>query len=238
MNLVKAYKNPDFLMSEEARGVRILCEYLEPKRRFEMEGVRNAIIFFGSARLRRVDPAVGEEGPDYYDLAAQLTERLANWTVANHADGHRYHIVSGGGPGIMEAVHEGAARVDRRLNIGLNISLPFEQHVNPHVEPSRALEFHYFFMRKFWFMNLAKAMVVFPGGFGTMDELFEVLTLTQTGKSRGMPTVLFGGEFWRQAVNFELLAQRGLIDREDLKLFAMFDDVDAAFAYLTERLAA
>ena len=238
MNLVKAYKNPDFLMSEEARGVRILCEYLEPKRRFEMEGVRNAIIFFGSARLRRVDPADGGEGPDYYDLATQLTERLARWTVTTHADGGRYHIVSGGGPGIMEAVHEGAARVDRRLNIGLNISLPFEQNVNPHVEPSRALEFHYFFMRKFWFMNLAHAAVIFPGGLGTLDELFEVLTLTQTGKSRGIPTVLFGGEFWREAVNFDLLLRRRLISPDDMNLFLIADDVETAFSYLTGKLRA
>jgi hypothetical protein len=233
MNLVKAYKNPDFLMSEEARGVRILCEYLEPKRRFEQEGVRNAIIFFGSARLSP-RPA---EGPDYFEAAAELTERLARWTVASHADGSRYHIVSGGGPGIMEAVHAGAARVDRKLNIGLNISLPFEQNLNPHVEAARALEFHYFFMRKFWFMNLAKAAVVFPGGFGTLDEVFEVLTLAQTGKITPLPTVLFGREFWEQAVNFPLLLRRGLISREDLDRFQMVDDVDGAFRYLSGQLA-
>jgi uncharacterized protein (TIGR00730 family) len=232
MKLTKSYKNSEFLMSEEARQVRILCEYLEPKRRLASEGIKNAIIFFGSARLCPKPP----EGPDYCQQAADLTERLARWTVANHPAGSRFHIVSGGGPGIMESVHEGTARVDRRLNVGLNISLPFEQHLNRHVEAARAFEFHYFFMRKFWFMNLAQALAVFPGGFGTMDELFEVLTLVQTGKSRGMPTVLFGGEFWKTAVNFKFLLSRGLIAEADLNLFAMVDDVDSAFAYLTERL--
>jgi uncharacterized protein (TIGR00730 family) len=232
MKLVKSYKNSDFLMSEEARSVRILCEYLEPRRRLEREKIRNAIIFFGSARLCPRPP----HGPDYCKSAAELTERLARWTVENHPAGRRFHIVSGGGPGIMEAVHEGTARVDRKLNVGLNISLPFEQHLNPHVDAARAFEFHYFFMRKFWFMNLAQATVVFPGGFGTMDELFEVLTLVQTGKSRGMPTVLFGSEFWREAVNFKFLLERGLIGEGDLQTFAMVDDVDQAFSYLTGRL--
>jgi len=232
MKLVKSYKNNEFLMSEEAREVRILCEYLEPRRRLAREGIKNAIIFFGSARLGPKPP----EGPDYCEAAASLTERLARWTVAEHPAGSRFHIVSGGGPGIMEAVHEGTARVDRRLNIGLNISLPFEQHLNRHVDASRAFEFHYFFMRKFWFMNIAQATVVFPGGFGTMDEMFEVLTLVQTGKSRGMPTVLFGGEFWKRAVDFKFLLERGLISAGDLDNFAVVDDVDSAFDYLTQRL--
>jgi uncharacterized protein (TIGR00730 family) len=234
MKLVKAYKNNEFLMSEEARSVRILCEYLEPRRRLEREGIVNAIIFFGSARLT----GKPKEGPNYWQAAAELTERLARWTVANHPADRRFHMVSGGGPGIMEAVHKGAARVDRRLNVGLNISLPFEQNLNEHVEAARAFEFHYFFMRKFWFMNLAQATVVFPGGFGTMDELFEVLTLVQTGKSRGMPTVLYGGEFWRKAVDFKFLLKRGLISSQDLKNFQLVDDVDGAFKYLTKTLKA
>ena len=232
--LVKSYKSNEFLMSEEARSVRILCEYLEPQRRLQREGIVNAIIFFGSARLGPKP----KEGPDYFTAAAELTERLARWTVANHPADRRFHMVSGGGPGIMEAVHQGAARVDRRLNVGLNISLPFEQHLNQHVEASRAFEFHYFFMRKFWFMNLAQATVVFPGGFGTMDELFEVLTLVQTGKSRGMPTVLFGGEFWKKAVNFRFLLERGLIAKKDLDNFQLVDDVDGAYEYLTKNLKA
>ena len=187
----KAYKNEHFLMSESARPIRILAEYLEPAQRFSELAIRNAVIFFGSARLRVDDLA----RRNYYRDAADLAERLARWTVDAHPDGERYHVVTGGGPGIMEAAHVGAARVDRRLNIGLNISLPFEQSGNPHVDDSRALEFHYFFLRKFWFLNLARAAVIFPGGFGTLDELFELLTLTQTGKSAPMPILLYGREF-------------------------------------------
>jgi len=228
MPLVKAYKNTEFLMSEEARTVRILCEYLEPDRRFKALGARNAVIFFGSARIAQ-NPQTGR---DYYGLAAELAERIARWTTESHRDGDHYHICTGGGPGIMEAVHAGAARVDRRLNIGLNISLPFEQHINPHVEPALALEFHYFFMRKFWFLNLARAAVIFPGGFGTMDEVFELLTLIQTGKAERMPIVLFCSEFWETTINFRKLAEMQLISPEDLSLFRICDSVDEALAYL------
>lgn len=232
MTVVKAYKNEAFLMSEEARPVRILCEYLEPARRFEQLGVRNTVIFFGSARLKP-GPATGA---DYYAAAADLAERLARWTWDHHADGHRYHIVSGGGPGIMEAAHAGAARVDRSLNIGLNISLPFEQHINPYLADERAVEFHYFFLRKFWFLNLARGAVIFPGGFGTLDELFELLTLTQTGKSAPMPILLYGSEFWRRLVNWDLLLERGLISAEDLDQFHFVDAVDEAFDRLKSGL--
>jgi uncharacterized protein (TIGR00730 family) len=232
VKLVKAYKNPEFLLSEEARTVRILCEYLDPSRRFKKLGVRNAVIFFGSARLKR-DTRLD---PNYFALAADLAERVARWTVAEHELAERYYVCTGGGPGIMEAAHEGAARVDSALNVGLNISLPFEQFVNPHVSVERALEFHYFFMRKFWFLNLARGAVIFPGGFGTFDELFELLTLTQTGKSSPMPIVLFGGEFWKKVVDFERLAQMGLIAEADLHLFRVCDTVEAAFDYLKAEL--
>jgi uncharacterized protein (TIGR00730 family) len=232
MNLVKAYKNPEFLLSEEARTVRILCEYLEPARRFKNLGIRNAVIFFGSARLKR------EARLDscYYSMAADLAERLARWTVEQHVLRDRYFICTGGGPGIMQAAHEGAARVDRSLNVGLNISLPFEQFVNEHLEAERALEFHYFFMRKFWFLNLARGAVIFPGGFGTFDELFELLTLTQTGKSSPMPIVLFGGKFWNEVVNFNKLAEMNLISEADLHLYRTCDTVDEAFEYLKKEL--
>ncbi len=232
MELVKAYKNEDFLMSEEARSVRILCEYLEPARRFKQLGIRNAVIFFGSARTR----AKPQLGRDFYAEAADLAERVARWTTESHRDGEHYYICTGGGPGIMEAAHEGAARVDRRLNIGLGISLPFEQHGNPHVELSQALEFHYFFMRKFWFLNLARAAVIFPGGFGTMDELFELLTLTQTGKSAPMPIVLYGREFWDGLFDFRKLADMGLISEADLDLFRICDSIDESLDYLVPTL--
>lgn len=228
MKLQKAYRNPEFLLSEDARTVRIICEYLEPQRRFRLAGIHQAVIFFGSARL-------GPKTPEYR-AAADLAEKIAHWTVSAHAPQDRYYICTGGGSGLMEAVHEGAARIDRTLNIGLNISLPFEQHLNPHVDRPRALEFHYFFMRKFWFLNLARAAVILPGGFGTMDELFELLTLTQTGKSSRMPIVLLGRKFWDKAINFPLLADRGLISREDLELFKTAETVDEAYALVRDGL--
>lgn len=253
MTLTKAYKNQEFLMGDAARGIRILSEYQEPKWRLETSDVKRAVIVFGSARIRPRDPALPArtpprptapgtvpppEVPDYYAMASDLAERIARWTLDTHAVGERYFLCTGGGPGIMEAVGAGAARVDRSLNIGLNISLPFEQHVNPHVDELHAFEFHYFFMRKFWFMNLAQAFVVFPGGYGTLDELFEVLTLIQTRKSRPMPILLFGREFWDGLINFERLAQRGLISPEDAHMFAIVDTVDAAFSHLVESLTA
>ncbi|WP_029891145.1 LOG family protein [Polycyclovorans algicola] len=233
MAITKAYKNEVFLNSEKARSIRILCEYSEPEQRFDRLGVRQGVIFFGSARTRSID---GQR--DYYREAAALGERLARWTVDTHAAADRFHLITGGGPGIMQAGHEGAARVDRSLNIGLNISLPFEQHVNPHVQEDHAVEFHYFFLRKFWFLKLARAAVIFPGGFGTLDELFELLTLTQTGKSAPMPIILYGKEFWEGVVNFQMLADRGLISPEDLQLYSIQDDVDSAFERLRDGLEA
>lgn len=232
--LLKAYKNPEFLVSEEARTIRILCEYLEPARRFHRLGIHNSVIYFGSARLKPLRK--GQAGRDWYRLAAEMAEKMARWTVSTHQQGDRFHICSGGGPGIMEAVHAGAARVDRRLNVGLNISLPFEQHANAFLDSRHALEFHYFFMRKFWFLNLACGAVIFPGGFGTFDELFELLTLTQTGKSARMPIVLFGSEFWDRVLNLPALAETGVIDRRDLRLFRKLDDVDEACAFLQKNL--
>ncbi|MCI0749701.1 MAG: LOG family protein [Nevskiales bacterium] len=231
---LRAYKNARFLMSDDARPVRLLSEYLEPLTRFQRLQVYRAVIFFGSARLQP-NPA---SGPDYYALASDLAERMARWTVERHAPADRYYLCSGSGPGIMEATGRGVARVDRRLNIGLNISLPFEQDMNEFVDPELAFEFHYFFMRKFWFMKLAEAMVVFPGGYGTFDELFEMLTLVQTGKAKPMPFVLFGREFWQDTVNFQGLVRRGLISSEDLERIYFSDSVDSAFDYLVRQLEA
>lgn len=233
MRPVKAYKNNEFLMSEEARGVRILCEYVEPERRFRRTGVRNTVAFFGSARTR---PGAGDGGRDWYAEAARLAEKLAAWTRETHAPQDRYYICTGGGPGIMEAAHSGGARVDGALNVGLNISLPFEQHLNPYVDDDRAFQFHYFFMRKFWLVKLARGAVFFPGGFGTLDELFELLTLSQTGKVAGIPILLYGRSFWESLVDFPRLAERGLISPEDLSLFRYCDDVDTAFEALRAEL--
>jgi uncharacterized protein (TIGR00730 family) len=228
VKLDKAYENRDFLHSREARAIRIQCEQLEPEQRFRTLGVNRAVIVFGSARLSQDSVSCRD--------AADLAERVARWTVAEHALPERYHLCTGGGPGIMQAVHEGAARVDRSLNIGLNISLPHEEVPNPFLDPGRAVEFHYFFMRKFWFMRLSRAMVIFPGGFGTLDELFEALTLTQTGKSERMPIVLYDSSFWNEIVNFEALARRGLIKPADLELFAFADTPEQAFELLRNGL--
>ncbi len=234
MKLIKAYKNTSFLNSGDARSVRILSEYLEPLSRLKREGVSQAIVAFGSARVRRlIEPATGV---DYFHEAAELGERLARWTTERHPPKSRYHLVTGGGPGIMEAFHEGSARVDRKLNVGMGISLPFEQQGNPYLDDKHSFEFHYFFMRKFWFMNLAKAVVVFPGGFGTLDELFEVLTLTQVGKSVAMPVVLYGSEFWKEILNIPALTRRGLISAKDEKIYSYADSVEAAFKLLTAEL--
>jgi uncharacterized protein (TIGR00730 family) len=226
MPILKAYKNDTFLMSDDARSVRILCEYLEPERRFHKLDIRNTVMFLGSARLR---PGVDGSGRDYYAEAAALAERVAAWTLAEHAPPDRYYVCTGGGPGIMQAAHEGGARVAPELNIGLNIALPFEQHINPFVQDQRAFEFHYFFMRKFWFVKLARGAVFFPGGFGTMDELFELLTLTQTGKSGPMPILLYGREFWEGMIDFAQMAKRGLIAAEDVEMVRICDTLDEAF---------
>ncbi|HEU0196705.1 MAG TPA: LOG family protein [Nevskiaceae bacterium] len=229
--MAKAYRNDRFLLSPEAREIRILSEYLEPRARLVDAGVRHGIVFFGSARLR-----LGAT-PDYCRMAIELAERLAAWTVAQHEPGQRYHFCTGGGPGIMQAVSEGVARVDKHLNIGLNISLPHEQHANPFLVPELSFDFHYFFMRKFWFANLAQALVAFPGGYGTMDELFELLTLIQTDKIRARPIVLFGREFWDKLFNFRELVARGLVDSTDIEMFQAVDDVDTAFEFITTRLS-
>lgn len=224
---VKAYDNKGFLHSHGARSLRILSEYVEPDQRLRQLDVGRAVIFFGSARTPRKD------AHGYYAAAADLAEKMARWTLATHPAPERCYICTGGGPGIMQAAHEGGARVDAHINIGFNISLPFEQHINPCVQADRAFEFHYFFMRKFWFINVAAAAVIFPGGFGTLDEIFELLTLTQTGKSARMPIVLYGKRFWSKVVDFKMLAAEGVISPEDLQLFHIVDSVDAAFKILS-----
>lgn len=232
----KAYKNIDFLMSPEARPIRILAEYTEPRQRFTRLGVQRAIIFFGSARLQPGKPDT-PDGINYYAAARDLAGRVALWTRDTHVHDERYHICTGGGPGIMEAANRGAYEVDPELSVGFNISLPFEQGVNPYIDDQYAFEFHYFFMRKFWFMNLAQGLVIFPGGFGTMDELFEVLTLVQTGKSPEMPVVLYGKEFWERLINFPMFVEEGLISPEDLARFYLAVDVEDALAYLQGNLS-
>ncbi len=232
---VKAYRNSEFLNSRDARVIRVLAEYLEPAYRFERFNVEDTIVFFGSARARLEE----DEHPRlsrYYRDAEELAFRMTEWSKAIANPRRRFIVASGGGPGIMEAANRGASRA-RGLSIGLGISLPHEQGINEYVSHELAFEFHYFFLRKFWFVYLAKALVVFPGGFGTLDELFEILTLVQTGKtSTPRPIVLYGREFWEQAVNWDALVEWDVIDRQDLDLFRVVDSVDEAFAFLTTEL--
>ena len=226
-----AYKNEAFVDSPDARPLRILSEYLEPLSHFRREKVKDTIVFFGSARLN-------EEGPmaRYYSEARELAGLMTKWSDSLHKSSRRFVICTGGGPGIMEAANRGAADVGGKT-IGLNIRLPNEQEPNPYITPELSFEFHYFFLRKFWFSYLAKALVVFPGGYGTMDEMFEVLTLVQTQKlQKKMVILLYGSEFWNEVVNFPALVKHGVISAEDLKLFQFADDPQTAFRILQEGL--
>ncbi|HET8678373.1 MAG TPA: LOG family protein [Blastocatellia bacterium] len=259
-----AYLNAEFLKSREARVIRILSEYIEPATRLRRYRVRDTIVFFGSARsvtpeiaqlklesLRERIEQAGEMTPEleaarveaehavklarYYNDAMELARRMTEWSKALTGDRH-FIICSGGSGGMMEAANRGASMA-RGKSIGLNIVLPFEQGVNNFVSRELIFNFHYFFMRKFWFIYPAKALIVFPGGFGTMDEMFEVLTLIQTKMPRKkMPVVLFGTEFWDEIIDFDALARWGVISRADMKIFFKTDSVDEAYEYLTSHL--
>jgi uncharacterized protein (TIGR00730 family) len=225
---VKAYDNREFLNSRNARALRILAEYLEPKSRFEEHGIEDTIVFFGSARFK--------DGNRWYEAARKLAFRLTEWSKALPSKERRFVVCSGGGPGIMEAASRGASEA-KGLNIGLGISLPHEQHDNPYLTRELGLHFHYFFMRKFWFAYLAKAVIVFPGGFGTLDEMMEIATLVQTGKmKKPMPIVLFGNQYWDDVIDFKALVRHGTIDAADIGLMHRTDSVDEAFDWVTERL--
>jgi hypothetical protein len=215
----------------DARPLRLLSEYLEPLSQFRNEDIHDTVVFFGSARIFEAS-ATGR----YYREAQQLAKRMTVWSDALGGSKRRFVICSGGGPGIMEAANRGAAEAGGK-SIGLNIGLPFEQRPNPFITPELNFEFHYFFMRKFWFAYLAKALVVFPGGFGTLDELTEILTLVQTEKLRKkMVVLLYGTSFWKEIINFDALAKYGMISEKDLDLFQFADDVDSAFKILSEGL--
>lgn len=257
---LKAYDNPEFLHSSEARTIRIQCELLEPMYRFQKYGVKNTLVFFGSARTK--DPVAAQQALEalkaeidgkanlndedakrlqrakidvkqsvYYESSRELARRMAIW-AEQLENGKSLHICSGGGPGIMEASNRGAHDTGSQ-SVGLNISLPFEQLSNPYISSGLNMEFHYFFVRKYWFLYLAKGVVVFPGGFGTMDELFEILTLIQTGKSgKNLPIVLFGSEYWNRILDFDALLEWGYISEKDLSLFTILDSVDEAEKHL------
>jgi hypothetical protein len=227
-----AYKNSDFLESKGGRSLRILSEYLHPLAHFRQERVHDTVVFFGSARIT-------EEGPlgRYYREARDLARRVTQWSEGLENTKKRFVVTTGGGPGIMEAANRGAADAGGKT-VGLNIGLPFEQKPNPYITPDLCFEFHYFFMRKFWFAYLAKALVVFPGGFGTLDELTELLTLMQTRKlEKKMVILLYGTGFWKEVLNFDALVRHGMISPEDVNLFQFADDPESAFHILRDGLS-
>lgn len=252
---VKAYRNKSFLDSRDARALRILSEYLEPESRFEHYRVDDTIVFMGSARTVSREQAARElkdaeqNGGDvararlhldmaqYYEAARELARRLTEWSKQLSDEERRFVICTGGGPGIMEAANRGASEA-KGLNVGLTISIPLEEFDNPYVTRELSFHFHYFFMRKFWFAYLAKAVIVFPGGFGTLDELFELLTLLQTRKLRKhLPVVLFGSEYWNDVLNFDALVKYGAIDAADVGLIFQTDSIDAAYEYVVSQLS-
>lgn len=250
----KAYRNIDFLTSKDARVIRILAEFLEPQSRFKYHNIVDTIVFFGSARLKSKRDATKqlrefkknnskkrgyEKGlkkienlvrmSKYYEDAVELAERLTKWSMKLPTDEKRFIICSGGGPGIMEAANKGAKKAGG-YSVGLNISIPYEQFVNKYVKKELAFEFHYFFMRKFWFAYLAKALIVFPGGFGTLDEFMEILTLVQTGKiKKDMKIIVYDQEYWENIINFQGFIDNGMINAEDLKLFEFCSNVDEMY---------
>jgi uncharacterized protein (TIGR00730 family) len=226
-----AYLDRSFLTGEAARPLRILAEYLEPLEAFQREQIKETIVFFGSARLSEAGP-LGR----YYREARALARLITEWSMSLSASTHHYVICSGGGGGIMEAANRGAIDAGGR-SIGLNISLPHEQRPNPYITPGLAFEFHYFFMRKLWFAHLARALIVFPGGFGTLDELMEILTLAQTQKlEHKIPILLYGESYWREIINFEALVRHGVISEQDLELFTFIDEPGAGLAHLQRLL--
>jgi len=258
-----AYLSPDFLESDEARPIRILSEYLEPLRRFKDQKIQDTVVFFGSARVdsrERAERALqtlrarGDRSADakyeeeltksrkavewarYYEDARELARLLTSWSLTLQSENHRFVVTSGGGPGIMEAANRGAREAGGKT-IGLNIRLPFEQGANPYITEGLQFEFHYFFMRKFWFAYLAKALVIFPGGFGTCDELFEILTLVQTDKlSKKIEVILYGRDYWSHVLHFKPMAEWGAIAEDDLGLLTKCDTPAEAFERLRAHL--
>jgi uncharacterized protein (TIGR00730 family) len=258
-----AYQNEPFLDSPDGRILRILSEYQEPLARFRREQIQDTVVFFGSARFNGSQAAAdaltevenndagisaeqlqnklkrAQAGIDmarYYEDARKLAYLLTKWSVNIPARRHRFVVTTGGGPGVMEAANQGAYEAGGKT-IGLNIQLPFEQHPNPYITPSLNFQFHYFFMRKFWFAYLAKALVIFPGGFGTMDELFEILTLAQTDKlAKKILVIIYGSEYWNRCINFQAFVDAGAVGADDLKLFRIVDNPEEAFEYLRDGL--
>jgi uncharacterized protein (TIGR00730 family) len=259
-----AYYDPEFLESQDARPLRLLAEYLDPLRRFRQHDIQDTVVFFGSARVHSREAAEkalqvlqkkrGRKPSDhavllkrgrkavewsrYYEEARELAAMLTTWSLSLEEPRRRFVVTSGGGPGIMEAANRGAYEAGGKT-IGLNIRLPFEQGPNPYITEGLHFEFHYFFMRKFWFAYLAKALVIFPGGFGTLDEMFEILTLAQTRKlSKKLLVILYGSEYWNEVFDLRPLAEWGAINEADLDLLCRVDSAEHAFEELKKFLTA
>ena len=246
--VTKAYDNLDFLHGRSARHLRVLAEFIEPEERLRKHGIRNTIVFFGSAvsvdnrtfkKLTEDGAAMPEKAvrvSNAHESCIELAKRITAWSQNIKEPARRFYVCSGGGSGIMEAANKGAELAGGK-SIGFNITLPREQDLNPYITPELRFNFHYFFIRKFWFLYYAKALIGFPGGFGTTDEVFELLTLLQTKKiAKQVPVVLFDSTFWNEVINFKAMQQYGVIKPDDLKLFRIIDDVDEAFEYITGQL--
>jgi hypothetical protein len=259
-----AYENQPFINSPDGRILRILAEYQEPLARFRREQIQDTVVFFGSARFQGGDAAkkhltaiekndakiaaadqetnlkrarAAVDMARYYEDARRLAHLLTEWSIQIPARRRRFVVTTGGGPGIMEAANLGAHEAGGK-SIGLNINLPFEQNPNSYITPALNFEFHYFFMRKFWFAYLAKALVIFPGGFGTIDELFEILTLAQTDKlAKKILVVIYGSEYWHRIMNFQAFVDAGTVSPDDLNLFKFVDTPEDAFAFLRDGLS-
>jgi hypothetical protein len=254
-----AYQDRVFMESTAARPLRILAEYIDPINRLRRAGVGDTIVMFGSARIRPRDRALaelkkvqgaarGRRNPEwstkigaaksivgmsrYYEEARELSRRITAWAMTLGAQPRRFVICSGGGPGIMEAANRGAAEAGGS-SIGLSIQLPHEQRPNPYISPDLNFCFHYFFMRKLWFAQMAKALIVFPGGFGTMDELWEMLTLMQTGKLSSRHLILiYGRKYWNRVVNWRHMVRTGTVSEKEFKMLQFTDTVDDAFDHV------
>jgi uncharacterized protein (TIGR00730 family) len=256
-----AYENETFLGSPDGRILRILSEYAEPLARFRREQIQDTVVFFGSARFhsrsvteerlavldkkretgakadaQKKQALAAVDMARYYEDARRLAFLLSQWSVQIPARRRRFVVTTGGGPGIMEAANLGAKEAGAKT-VGLNIHLPFEQTPNPYITPSLNFEFHYFFMRKFWFAYLAKGLVIFPGGFGTLDELFEILTLAQTQKlAKKILVLIYGSEYWKKLINFQEMIDAGTISAEDVDLFKLVDSPEEGFEFLRDGL--
>ncbi|MDO8889932.1 MAG: TIGR00730 family Rossman fold protein [Hydrogenophaga sp.] len=245
-----AFADPEFLLRRETRGIRFQLEMLKPDLAQRDAGIENTVVVFGSARFREASEAQemlvraersGEaadiarakamvRNAPYYDHAREFARTVARYS-ASCPKADQLFICTGGGPGIMEAASRGA-HDEGALNVGLNIALPHEQAANPYVSPELSFKFHYFALRKMHFMMRAKALLAFPGGFGTLDELFEVITLVQCKKAKPVPILLFGSDYWKRLINLDVLVEEGAISPDDLELFQYVDDPQTAWDHI------